>query len=52
MVDLAGKVNRGAHMAVKNGICDMMGLEQEHDLPCLKQSGGVYFSAFFRLSRM
>jgi len=52
VVDLAGKVNRGAHMAVKNGICDMMGLEQEHDLPCLKQSGGVYFSAFFRLSRM
>ena len=37
-VDLAGKVNRGAHMAVKNSICDMMGSEKEYELPCTKRA--------------
>jgi alkylhydroperoxidase/carboxymuconolactone decarboxylase family protein YurZ len=40
-VNLAGKVNRGAHMAVKNSICDMMGLAKEYELPGAKRAGSA-----------
>ncbi len=40
VVDLASKVKNGAHIALKNSIPDMMGLEEKYDPPCSAQSGG------------
>ena len=33
VVALASKVKQGAHVALKNSICDIMGSEEKHDLP-------------------
>ena len=38
VVELASKVKNGAHIALKNSINDMMGLKEQHDLPCSAQS--------------
>jgi hypothetical protein len=38
VVDLASKVKNGAHIALKNSINDMMGIEEQYDLPCSAQS--------------
>jgi alkylhydroperoxidase/carboxymuconolactone decarboxylase family protein YurZ len=38
VVDLASKVKNGAHIALKNSINDVMGLKEQHDLPCSAQS--------------
>jgi alkylhydroperoxidase/carboxymuconolactone decarboxylase family protein YurZ len=38
VVDLASKVKNGAHIALKNSIHDMMGIEEKYDLPCSAQS--------------
>ena len=40
VVDLASKVKNGAHIALKNSINDVMGIEEECDLPCSAQAGG------------
>ncbi len=37
-VDLATKIKQGAHMALKNSINDIMGLEQAYDLACSRQA--------------
>ncbi|OGP75310.1 MAG: hypothetical protein A2V86_14200 [Deltaproteobacteria bacterium RBG_16_49_23] len=36
-VDLAGQVKKGAHMALKNRIDQLMGGEKKYDLPCDKK---------------
>ena len=33
-VDLATQVKNGAHLALKNTMNDLMGLQEQHDLPC------------------
>ena len=38
VVDLATKVKQGAHVALKNSIHDIMGLEEKSDLPCSSQA--------------
>jgi alkylhydroperoxidase/carboxymuconolactone decarboxylase family protein YurZ len=38
-VDLASQVKKGAHLAIKNRINEIMGREREFDLPC-NQPGG------------
>ena len=40
VVDLASKVKNGAHIALKNSINDMMGIEEKYDLPCSAQASG------------
>ena len=40
VVALATKVKQGAHVALKNSIHDIMGLEEKHDLPCSSQANG------------
>ena len=40
VVDLASKVKNGAHIALKNSINDVMGIEEKCDLPCSAQAGG------------
>ena len=37
VVALASKVKQGAHLALKNSINDIMGLEEKYDLPCSRQ---------------
>ena len=37
-VDLARQVKNGAHIALKNTMNDLMGLEEEHDMLCGEQS--------------
>jgi alkylhydroperoxidase/carboxymuconolactone decarboxylase family protein YurZ len=37
-VDLASQVKKGAHMALKNSIGNMMGREKEYSLPCNRQT--------------
>jgi alkylhydroperoxidase/carboxymuconolactone decarboxylase family protein YurZ len=37
-VDLASQVKKGAHMALKNSISDIMGRKKEYALPCDRQS--------------
>ena len=37
-VNLSGQVKKGAHLAVKNGINDVMGQEKEYALPCDRQT--------------
>ncbi len=37
-VDLASKVKNGAHIALKNKMNDLMGVEEEHDMLCGEQS--------------
>jgi alkylhydroperoxidase/carboxymuconolactone decarboxylase family protein YurZ len=37
-VDLASKVKQGAHIALKNSINDILGLEEQVDLPCKGQA--------------
>lgn len=37
-VDLASQVKKGAHLAIKNRIYDLMGQEKEYALPCDKQA--------------
>ena len=39
-VDLAGQVKKGAHMALKNTVNDLMGRKKEYALSCDGQSGG------------
>jgi alkylhydroperoxidase/carboxymuconolactone decarboxylase family protein YurZ len=34
VVALATKVKQGAHVALKNSINDIMGIEEKYDLPC------------------
>lgn len=38
-VDLASQVKKGAHLAIKNRINDVMDREKEYDLPCDRQAG-------------
>jgi alkylhydroperoxidase/carboxymuconolactone decarboxylase family protein YurZ len=38
VVALATKVKQGAHVAIKNSIHDIMGLEEKHDQPCFSQA--------------
>ena len=33
-VDLASQVKNGAHIALKNSMNDIMGLEEQYDMPC------------------
>jgi hypothetical protein len=33
-VDLASQIKQGAHLTLKNSINDIMGLEEQYDLPC------------------
>ena len=33
-VDRASKVMKGAHLALKNSMNDIMGLEEQHDMGC------------------
>ena len=33
-VDLASKVKNGAHIALKNSMNDIMGLEEQYNMPC------------------
>ena len=40
VVELATKVKQGAHVALKNSIHNVMGLEEEHNLPCSSQASG------------
>lgn len=40
VVALATKVKHGAHVALKNSIHDIMGLEAKYDLPCSSQANG------------
>ena len=40
VVALATKIKQGSHVALKNSIHDIMGLEEKHDLPCSCQSSG------------
>lgn len=37
-VNLASQVKKGAHLAIKNRINDVMGREKEYDLPCDRQT--------------
>jgi len=37
-VILASQVRKGAHMAMRNGICNIMDRERQHDRPCSRQS--------------
>jgi len=37
-VDLASKVKNGAHIALKNSMNDIMGLEEQYNMPCSEQS--------------
>ena len=37
-VDLASQVKQGAHLTLKNNLNDIMGLEEQYDLPCRGQS--------------
>jgi alkylhydroperoxidase/carboxymuconolactone decarboxylase family protein YurZ len=37
-VDLASKVKNGAHIALKNSMNDIMGLEEQHNMDCSEQS--------------
>ena len=37
-VDLASQVKKGAHLAIKNKIDDVMGRKKEYDLPCDRQT--------------
>jgi alkylhydroperoxidase/carboxymuconolactone decarboxylase family protein YurZ len=39
-VDFASTVKQGAFLALKNDINDIMGLKEQHELPCRGQSGG------------
>ncbi len=36
-VDLASQVKNGAHIALKNSMNDIMGLEEQYDMPCSGQ---------------
>ena len=36
-VDLAGQVKNGAHIALKNSMNDIMGLEEQYDMVCCEQ---------------
>ena len=38
VVDLANKVKQGAHIALKNSVNDILGLEEQYDLPCSGQA--------------
>jgi hypothetical protein len=38
VVDHASQIKQGAHLALKNNINDIMGLEEQYDLPCRGQS--------------
>ena len=37
-VDLASKIRQGAHIALKNSINDMMGLEEDYEEFCSRKS--------------
>lgn len=37
-VNLASKVKQGAHIALKNSINEVMGLEEAYEEPCSRQS--------------
>ena len=37
-VDLGSKVKQGAHLTLKNSINEMVGLDEQHDLPCGSQA--------------
>lgn len=39
-VDLASQVQKGAHMALRKSIGNMMGREKEYALPCDRQTDG------------
>jgi alkylhydroperoxidase/carboxymuconolactone decarboxylase family protein YurZ len=38
-VDLGSQVKKGAHMALRNSIRNMMGQEKKYSLPCDRQAG-------------
>ena len=38
VVDLATKVKQGAHIALKNSINEITGIEEQYDLPCSGQT--------------
>jgi alkylhydroperoxidase/carboxymuconolactone decarboxylase family protein YurZ len=38
-VDLGSQVKKGAHMALKNSVRNVMGREKEYSLPCDRQTG-------------
>jgi len=38
VVDLASQVKKGAHLAIKNSINDLMGKKKMFDLPCDRQT--------------
>ena len=37
-LDLASQVKNGAHIALKNSMNDIMGLQVQYDMPCSEQS--------------
>lgn len=37
-VDLASQVKKGAHIAMRNGINNIMGQGKQYELPCSRQS--------------
>jgi len=39
-VELASQVKKGAHMAMKGSVSDIMGRGKKYDLPCSRQSEG------------
>ena len=34
--DIAGQVKKGAHIALRNSVNELIGIEESHDLPCNK----------------
>lgn len=38
VVDIASQVKKGAHIAMRNSINNIIGQEEQHALPCMKQS--------------
>jgi hypothetical protein len=38
-VDLGSQVKKGAHMALRNSVSNLMGQEKEYRLPCDRQTG-------------
>ena len=38
-VNLGSQVKKGAHMALKNSVSNLMGQEKEYRLPCDRQTG-------------
>ncbi len=37
-VEIASQVKKGAHMAMRNSVSDIMGRKKKYELPCSRQS--------------